>query len=83
MDCKREFLSKVNINILWDIIYENTIYNNISISLDKLKLLFSNIINDFGNNEQMHNLIETNKKFIIEFRMHTNAKQCNTWYCTD
>lgn len=64
MDCKREFLSKVNINILWDIIYENTIYNNISISLDKLKLLFSNIINDFGNNEQMHNLIETNKKFI-------------------
>lgn len=64
MDCKREFLSKVNINILWDIIYENTVYNNISISLDKLKLLFSNIINEFGNNEQMHNLIETNKKFI-------------------
>ena len=64
MDCKREFLSKVNINILWDIIYENTVYNNISISSDKLKLLFSNIINDFGNNEQMQNLIETNKKFI-------------------
>ena len=31
MDCKREFLSKVNINILWDIIYENTVYNNIVI----------------------------------------------------
>ena len=64
MDCKTEFLSKVNINILWDIIYENIIYNKIYISVDTLKILFQNVINHFGANENMKNLIETNKKFI-------------------
>lgn len=65
MDCKTEFLGDVNINILWDIIYENVIYNKINISFDALKVLFSNVIHHFDSNEKFQNLIETNKKFII------------------
>ena len=64
MDCKTEFLGKVNINILWDIIYENVSYNKNNISLEALKMLFSNLIKHFGANEKIQNLIETNKKFI-------------------
>lgn len=64
MDCKTEFLSKVNINILWDIIYENVSYNKNIISLEALQMLFSNLIKHFGANEKIQNLIETNKKFI-------------------
>jgi hypothetical protein len=64
MDCKTEFLGKVNINILWDIIYENVSYNKNNISLETLKMLFSNLIKHFGANEKIQNLIETNKKFI-------------------
>ena len=64
MDCKTDFLNKVNINILWDIIYENILYNKNNISLETLKMLFSNLIKHFGANEKMVNLFETNKKFI-------------------
>jgi hypothetical protein len=64
MNCKTEFLSQQNINILWDIIYENMIYNKKEVSLDTIKVIFSNLINYFGANEKMQTLIETNKKFI-------------------
>jgi hypothetical protein len=64
MDCKTEFLSQLNIDILWDIIYENIIYNKNNISLETLQMLFLNLIKHFKTNEKMQNLIETNKKFI-------------------
>ena len=60
MDCKTEFLSQLNIDILWDIIYENIIYNKNNISLETLQMLFLNLIKHFKTNEKMQNLIETN-----------------------
>lgn len=76
MDCKNEFLSKVNINILWDIIYENIVSHKNNISLDRLKKIFSKIITHFGTSEKIQNLFESNKKFITminnEIKEETN-----------